>query len=114
MVGHIINLPGVEFHLNTERRARGAAKCEAPERIVIMRPVMRPGRKRATKEQTYLWQTVSSSGTCSGSLHEIWIRFLRNHIQVSSKVVSEDHDIPRPGSGDLLMDPFWVHDEYAG
>ena len=39
---------------------------------VYRRPqVMRPGRNWATKEQTYLWQTGSSSDTCSGSSRHI-------------------------------------------
>ena len=61
--------------------------------VCICAQVMRPGRKRATKEQTHVWQTGSSSDTCSGPTGEILIRFLKNHMQVSSQVVLEAHDI---------------------
>ena len=31
-----------------------------------------------------------------------------NYLQVSGKVVLEAHDVPRPGSGDLLEEIFWL------
>jgi hypothetical protein len=69
--------------------------------------IMRPGRNWATKEQTYLWQTGSSNFNCSGSMRQIWTPLRINHLQVSYEVVLEAHDIPRPKSGDLLVNRFW-------
>jgi hypothetical protein len=62
---------------------------------------MRPGRNWATKEQPYLWQTEVTRAQAVNM-----IRFLWDTIGVSSMIVLEAHDIPHPGSGDLLEDRF--------
>ena len=45
---------------------------------------------------------VASRGTCSGSMHYFLMTLRIDHQYVSGRVVLEAHDIPRPGSGDLL------------
>ena len=35
------------------------------------------------------------------------------HLQVSSRVVLEAHDIPRPGSGDLPVNRVWLDAEWC-
>ena len=78
-----------------------------PNRSSAQRIIIGPGRKRATKEQTYLYQTGSSNLNCSGSTNQIVMRFSKNTIEVSRKVLLAAHDIPRRGSGDLLRNRFW-------
>ena len=55
---------------------------------------MRPRRKRATKEQNYVYQMGSSNLNCSGSTSQIVMRFSKNTIEVARKVLLEAHDIP--------------------
>ena len=85
-----------------------------PNRSSAQRVTMQQGRKRATNEQHYLWHTGSSSDACSGSYYQIIMLFGQNTPWLSSKVVLEAHDISRHGSGDLLKNRFWPHDENAG
>ena len=77
-------------------------------RSSAQRVIMRPGRNWATKEQTYLWQTGSSSDACSGCELRILIQFLWDTLGVSSMIVLETHDNWWRGSGDLLADIFCI------
>ena len=41
-------------------------------------------------------------------MRQIWTPLRINHLQVSYEVGLEAHDIPRPKSGDLLVNRFWL------
>ena len=51
-----------------------------PSRSSAQRSIMQPRRKRATKEQNYVYQPGSSNLNYSGSTHQITMRFSKNTI----------------------------------
>ena len=57
-------------------------------------------------EQTYLWHGHASIATCSGASLRNFMRLHKNTAQIPRKVFPEAQDIPRHGSGDLLVDRF--------
>ena len=57
-------------------------------------------------DQNYLWHGRASIPTCSGSRLQNFMRLQKNTVQIPRKVFPEAQDIPRHGSGDLLMDRF--------
>ena len=63
-------------------------------------------------DQTYLWHGHASIATCSGSSLQNFIRLQKNTAQTPRKVFPEAQDIPRHGSGDLLVNRFWSMMEF--